>query len=142
MSSQGRLFVAVGLGAMLGSVARSLVSLGLLHLLGPGFGWGTLAVNVIGSLLIGLYATLTEPDGRVFASPARRQFVLAGFCGGFTTFSIFSLETLLLLERQAYAVATLNVGGSALLWLVAVWLGHLIGVRLNRLKGTANDRVH
>ena len=59
MKTQTRLLLAVGLGAMLGSIARSLVSVGLLHLLGPGFGWGTLAVNVAGSLLIGLYATLT-----------------------------------------------------------------------------------
>jgi CrcB protein len=142
MKSERRLFLAVGLGAMIGSVARSLVSLGLLHLLGPGFGWGTLAVNVTGSLLIGLYATLTEPDGRIFASPVGRQFVLAGFCGGFTTFSIFSLETLLLVERQKYVLAALNVGGSVLLWLAAVWLGYRLGVWLNRLKGSANDAIY
>ncbi|MBX3500831.1 MAG: CrcB family protein [Alphaproteobacteria bacterium] len=142
MTTEARIYFAVGLGAMIGSVARSLVSLGLLHLLGPGSGWGTLAANVVGSLLIGLYATLTEPDGRVFASPAKRQFVLAGFCGGFTTFSIFSLETLLLIERQAFALAAINIGGSVVLWLVAVWLGYRLGARLNRLKGSADDAIH
>ena len=136
MAPQSRLFVAVGLGASLGSVARYLGSLGALHLLGPGFAWGTLAVNVLGSFLIGLYSTLTEPDGRLMASPATRQFVLAGFCGGFTTFSIFSLETLLLVERGAFALAAINVAVSVILWLLAVWLGYRIGVRMNRLKGT------
>ena len=135
MTAQRRLYLAVGLGGMAGSLARGLVSVGLLHLLGPGFGWGTLAVNVAGSFLIGLYATLTEPGGRIFASPARRQFVLAGFCGGFTTFSIFSIETVLLVEQGALGLAALNVGGSVLLWLVAVWVGFRIGRRLNRLKG-------
>ena len=135
MTAQQRLYLAVGLGGMLGSVARGLVSLGLLQLLGPAFPWGTLAVNVLGSALIGLYATLTEPGGRLFASPAQRQFVLAGFCGGFTTFSIFSLETVLLVERGAPALAALNLGASLLLWLVGVWAGHRLGRRLNRLKG-------
>ena len=136
MRAQTRLLLAVGFGAMLGSIARSLVSVGLLQVLGPGYGWGTLTVNVAGSLLIGLYATLTEPDGRIFVSPARRQFVLAGFCGGFTTFSIFSLETMLLVERQAFGLAAINVAGSVVLWLVAVWCGYRLGVRLNRLKGS------
>ncbi len=135
MTAQRRLYLAVGLGGMLGAVARALVSVGLLGLLGPGFAWGTLAVNVLGSFLIGLYATLTEPGGRVFASPAQRQFVLAGFCGGFTTFSIFSLETVLLAEQGAPALAALKVGVSALLWLLAVWIGARLGQRLNRLKG-------
>ena len=135
MTMPGRLYLAVGLGAMLGSVARALVSLALLQLLGPGFPWGTLVVNVLGSLLIGLYATLSEPGGRIFASPARRQFVLAGFCGGFTTFSIFSLETLLLVERGAPALASANIVASVLLWLMAAWVGYRIGMHLNRLKG-------
>lgn len=135
MSAQRRLYLAIGMGGMLGSVARSLVSIGLLHLLGPGFAWGTLAVNFAGSFLIGLYATLTEPGGRIFASPAQRQFVLAGFCGGFTTFSIFSFETVLLVEQGAFDLAALNLGASLLLWLLAVWFGYRIGRRLNRLKG-------
>ncbi|MFN3547072.1 MAG: fluoride efflux transporter FluC [Mesorhizobium sp.] len=135
VTAQRRLYLAVGLGGMLGSVARGVVSMGLLHLMGPGFGWGTLAVNVLGSFLIGLYATLTEPGGRIFANPAQRQFVLAGFCGGFTTFSIFSLETVLLVEQGALPLAAVNLCASVLLWLLAVWIGYRVGQRLNRLKG-------
>lgn len=131
MARQARLFLAVGLGASLGSVARYLGSLGMVYLLGTGFAWGTLTVNVVGSFLIGLYATLTEPDGRLMAGPAMRQFVLAGFCGGFTTFSIFSLENLLLVERGAVGLAGINVVVSVALWLLAVWIGYRIAARLN-----------
>jgi CrcB protein len=134
---QARLYLAVGGGAALGSVARAAVSLALLALLGPGFAWGTLVVNVLGSFLIGLYATLTEPDGRLMAGPALRQFVLAGFCGGFTTFSIFSLETVFLAARGAWGLAALTVGLSPILWLLAVWIGYRLGLRINRLKGSA-----
>lgn len=136
MHRQARLYLAVGSGAALGSVARAATSLLVHHWLGPGFPWGTLVVNVLGSFLIGLYATLSEPDGRLMVSPATRQFVLAGFCGGFTTFSIFSLETLLLAERGAHGLAVLNVGLSVVLWLLAVWIGYRLGMRINRLKGT------
>lgn len=135
MSEQTRLYWAVGLGASLGSVARYLCSLAVHQLLGAGFPWGTLTVNVLGSLIIGFYATLTEPDGRLLARPATRQFMLTGFCGGFTTFSIFSLETLLLIQHGAYALGVANVLISTCLWLFAVWVGYRVGVRLNRLKG-------
>ncbi|MGF1594316.1 MAG: fluoride efflux transporter FluC [Kiloniellaceae bacterium] len=134
MAAEARLVLAVGLGAALGSVARYLCSLGMVHLLGPGFPWGTLTVNLLGSLLIGLYATLTEPGGRVAASPARLQFVLTGFCGGFTTFSVFSLETLLLFEQRSFVSAGFYVGLSLLLWLLAVLTGHRIGTCMNRPK--------
>lgn len=132
-AGQGRLYAAVAAGSALGAVARFLCSLGLLAWLGPAFPWGTLAVNVLGSFLIGLYASLSEPEGRLaMASPAARQFVLAGFCGGFTTFSIFSLETLLLVDMKAFAAAGLYVGASLGLWLLAVWLGYRLGATLNR----------
>jgi CrcB protein len=131
-----RIYLMVGLGSSLGAVARYFCSQTLIHLAGPVFPWGTLAVNVIGSFVIGLYASLTEPDGRIFASPARRQFVLAGFCGGFTTFSIFSLETLRLAAAARYDLAAANIVASIVLWLVAVWFGHRVGRRINRLKGT------
>jgi fluoride exporter len=134
--------VAVGLGSGLGAVARYLCSAATLAALGPAFPWGTLAVNVVGSFLIGLYATLTGPQGRLAVRPATRHFVLTGFCGGFTTFSIFSLETVHLVERGAPALAAANVAVSTALWLVAVWLGYRLAVRLSppaRPVGLASD---
>ncbi|WP_142846694.1 CrcB family protein [Telmatospirillum sp. J64-1] len=132
MAKQASLFLAVGLGAALGSVARSLASVGMIQLFGLGFAWGTLGVNILGSLLIGLYAAMTEPEDCITASPAARHFVMTGFCGGFTTFSFFSLETLLFIERGDLALAGLNAGLSVLFWLAAVWLGYRLGIRLNR----------
>ena len=130
-----RLYAAVALGSAVGAVCRYLCSLWALDLAGTGFPWGTLAVNVAGSLVIGLYATLTGPDGRLLVSPTARQAVMTGFCGGFTTFSMFSLETLWLLERQDYLRAGLSLSSSILLWLVAAWIGIRIATRMNRLKG-------
>jgi fluoride exporter len=132
---EARLYLAVGLGAAIGSAARAAIALGMQGALGTGFAWGTLTVNVLGSFLIGFYATLTEPDGRLLARPAARQFVLAGFCGGLTTFSLFSLETLFFVIEQRLDLAALYVGVSVVLWLLAVWLGYRLGLRLNRLKG-------
>ena len=134
MAASLRLYAAVGAGSALGALARFLCTVAMAGLLGPAFPWGTLAVNVLGSLVIGLYATLTEPDGRLLASPTQRQFVMAGFCGGFTTFSIFSLETLLLVEAQAFGLAGLYVGASLVLWLIFVWIGYRIGATMNRLN--------
>lgn len=131
------LFLAVGLGAALGSAARYLCALGMHMLLGPGFGWGTLTVNILGSFLIGFYATLSEPGGRLAASPAMRHFVIAGFCGGFTTFSIFSLETVLLVQEGKTGLAAIGVVASVVLWLLAVWIGYRAGSYLNR----ANEEV-
>jgi CrcB protein len=129
-----RLYAAVAAGSALGALARYLCSVAAVALLGPAFPWGTLTVNVLGSLLIGLYASLSEPDGRLLASPAQRQFVMAGFCGGFTTFSIFSLETLLLVDRHEFDLAAIYVAVSVALWLVSVWIGYRIGSKMNRLK--------
>ncbi|MDR6991978.1 MULTISPECIES: CrcB family protein [Luteimonas] len=134
--SAGRVYAAVMLGSALGAVARFGCSVAALELLGPGFPWGSLAVNVVGSFLIGLFAAVTEPGGRIFATPAQRQFLLAGFCGGFTTFSVFSLETLYLVEAGALALAGLNLAVSISAWLLAVWGGHAVGARLNRLQET------
>jgi fluoride exporter len=120
-------------GSVLGGVARYLVSL---IQLAPGFPWATLFVNVTGSFIIGLYSTLSGPDGRLFASARQRQFVMTGFCGGYTTFSTFSLETFKLLEGGMAQTAFLNIAVSVVTWLFAVWLGYVLARRLNRLKGS------
>ena len=126
----GRLYAAVMLGSTLGAVARYGCSLAMLHLLGTGLPWGTLTVNTVGSFLIGLFAAVTGPGGRVVVTPAQRQFLLTGVCGGFTTFSVFSLETLYLVEAGAPRLAGLNLGVSILAWLLAVWAGHAVGARI------------
>ena len=129
-------YAAVALGSMVGGVLRFLASSASLSLWGPGFPVGTLIVNVVGSFVIGFYATLTGPDGRVFASPQQRLLVMAGFCGGLTTFSTFSLETFMLMRSGKLLVAVANIGVSVVTWLAAVWLGHMLAMRLNRLKRT------
>ena len=131
MSAGTRLYAAVAAGSALGALARFLCSIALTGLLAPAFPWGTLAVNGLGSFLIGLYATVSGPGGRLPAGPTARQFVMAGFCGGFTTFSIFSLETLLLVETNAIGVAGVNVAASLAIWFTLAWVGCKIGARLN-----------
>jgi fluoride exporter len=129
------LYLAVSIGTVIGSVLRAVASMAALAYLGPGFPWGTLLVNVLGSFVIGFYATLSEPGGRVFAGTRQRQFVMTGICGGFTTFSMFSLETFLLMQSGDWPAAGLNIGASIVTWLGAVWLGHMFASRLNRLGG-------
>jgi fluoride exporter len=126
------LYAWVSFGSILGGLARYFTSLALDT--GPGFPWATLVINVVGSLIIGFYATLTGPDGRVLARPEHRQFVMTGFCGGYTTFSTFSLETFRLFHGGAKYTALAYIGASLVGWLTAVWLGHLMASRYNRLK--------
>ena len=116
------------LGSMIGGTARALLSLALA---GTAFPWATLGANVAGSFVIGLYAGLTGPEGRLMATGRQRQFVMTGICGGFTTFSLFSLETLRLAAR-APALAGLYLGLSLVLWFAAVWYGHATATRLNQ----------
>ena len=129
------MYLAVGLGTAIGGVLRAGVSLASLEWLGPGFPWGTLLANGIGSFVIGAYAALTGPDGRLFVSARQRQFVMTGICGGFTTFSVFSLETLQFAAQGEYTLAAINIGGSLVIWLLAVWAGHALAMRLNRPDG-------
>lgn len=129
-----RLYLAVGLGSVIGGTLRWLASEFLHAWLGAGFPWGTLFVNVSGSLAIGFYAALSGPDGRLFAGAVQRQFVMTGICGGYTTFSIFSLETIRLVDAGQLEVAGLYVGVSLVGWLVAVWVGFASATWLNRLR--------
>lgn len=97
-----------------------------------GLPWGTLAVNVGGSVLIGLYTALRGPGSRREASAAEQALVMAGFCGGFTTFSLFSAEVAGSLQRQQWGLATGLVSVSVLAWLAGVWAGYAAGSRLDR----------
>ena len=129
-------YMSVALGSLVGGVARYLVSVLFVSQIGDGFPWGTLFVNVTGSFVIGFYSALTGPDGRLLASPRQRQFVMVGICGGYTTFSAFSLETLRLVQSGNLHAASLNLGISVVGWLGAVWIGHALASRLNRLRGS------
>src|SRR5215475_1621096 len=117
------LYLWVALGSALGGIARFFCTGVAARLLGETFPWGTLFVNVLGSFIIGFFATLTGPDGRMFAGSTMRQFVMLGLLGGFTTFSSFSLQTLNLAQDGEWLQVCGNVVGSVVLCLVAVWLG-------------------
>ncbi len=122
----------IALGSALGGVARYWVSGLVARTIGETFPWGTLTVNVTGSFLIGLFAALSGPDGRLLVASPARQFVMLGLFGGFTTFSSFSLQTLSLVQDGEWLAAGTNVGASLVLCLVGVWLGYALGVAINR----------
>lgn len=126
------LYLAISIGSLIGSVLRALASLAALACLGPEFPWGTLFVNVVGSFMIGFYAAITGPEGRIFAGMYQHQFVTTGICGGFTTFSIFSLELFQFLHTGSLVLAGLYVSVSLITWLASVWLGHEFASHLNR----------
>src|SRR5262245_53403876 len=87
-------YLWIAIGSALGGMGRYWVSGIVAQLFGETFPWGTIIVNVSGSFVIGFFGTLTAPDGRLFVSANARQFVMVGLCGGYTTFSSFSLQTL------------------------------------------------
>ncbi|MDD3179774.1 MAG: fluoride efflux transporter CrcB [Opitutaceae bacterium] len=131
-----QLYLLIASGGALGSVTRFWFSGLVANQFGATFPWGTLLVNVTGSFAIGFFSTLTGPEGRVFASGTARQFFMTGLCGGYTTFSSFSLQTLNLARDGEWLQAGGNVAGSLVACLVAVWLGHLAAAYLNQLKGS------
>src|SRR6201987_658474 len=113
-------------GSALGGMARYWCSGVAARLIGETFPWGTIIVNIVGSFIIGFFATLTGPDGRVFADTLTRQFVMIGFCGGYPTFSSFSLQALNQLQDGEWWLAGANIALSVVACLVAVWAGYVL----------------
>jgi fluoride exporter len=127
-------YLWIAIGGALGSMARYGCSSLAAHWIGETFPWGTLFINVFGSLVIGFFATLTGPDGRLLVAPDFRQFVMVGICGGYTTFSSFSLQTLNLVRDGDVLAAGGNIVGSVVLCLAFVWLGHVGAAALNQTR--------
>ena len=133
-------YLWIAIGGALGSIARYGVG-GLVADKFPQtsqtFPLGTLVVNVTGSFVIGVLGALTVPEGkmtpqsRVFAT----QLLMTGVCGGYTTFSSFSLQTLNLLRDREWFYAGGNILLSVTLCMIAVWLGYLLGSTFNSMKG-------
>lgn len=124
----------IAIGSAGGGIARYWCSGVVARLIGETFPWGTLLVNVLGSFVIGFIATLTAPDGRVFIGSTARLAFMSGFCGGYTTFSSFSIQTLNLLNNGEFLYAGANIGLSVLLCLVAVWAGSVLAASINALR--------
>jgi CrcB protein len=124
----------IAIGSAIGGLSRHWLSGIVARLAGETFPWGTLLINVTGSFVIGFFGTLTGPDGRVFVGSTGRQFVMVGICGGYTTFSSFSLQTLNLLNDGEWLGAGGYVGASVVLCLLAVWAGYALAIGLYSLK--------
>jgi CrcB protein len=129
------MYLAVALGGALGTMGRYFVSGVVANAFGETFPWGTLIINITGSFIIGFFATLTAPDGRLMVSGTTRQFVMIGICGGYTTFSSFSLQTLNLMRGGEWGPAAGNMLGSVVLCMIGVWLGAVSAAAINQLKG-------
>ena len=124
-------YVWVAIGGALGSVARFALSNAMVLLAGPGFPYGTLLINVSGSFVISFFGALTAMDARWPLSFEARAFVTVGVCGGFTTFSSFSLQTVDLIKHGAAGRAIIYAALSVILCLLACALGYLAANAVN-----------
>lgn len=124
-------YLLIGLGGALGSMARHWSNGLAAAALGIAFPWGTLIINVLGSMIIGFAAAAMGAGGRFPVSDEARLFLMVGICGGYTTFSAFSLQTLTLLQNGEVLPAAGNIGLSVILCLIGVWLGYAAGMAIN-----------
>jgi len=129
-------YLWIAIGSALGGMSRYACSRYIAVWFGETFPWGTIFVNVLGSFIIGFFATLTGPDGRAMVAPDMRMFVMVGFCGGYTTFSSFSIQTLDLIRNRDFLEAGGNILLSVILCMIAVWLGYVLAAWLNGSKLT------
>lgn len=130
------MYLLVALGGAIGTTGRYFISGLAARLIGETFPWGTLIINVTGSFIIGFFAALTGPDGRLYVGSSGRQFFMTGICGGYTTFSSFSLQTLNLMNDGEWFRAGANMGLSLVLCLIAVWAGFMLANMINTMKWT------
>jgi CrcB protein len=124
------IWLVVALGSAFGGVARFAVSLLAVRFFGLAFPWGTLFINIVGSFVITLFGALTLSNGLMPASAETRAFVMVGICGGFTTFSSFSLQTVDLLRAGQTAAAAFYVLASVVLCVVGAFLGYWLVTRM------------
>jgi CrcB protein len=124
-------FLLIAIGSALGGVGRFWLTGAVSRVSGSLFPWGTLVVNVSGCLVIGLFASLTGPGGRISVPGEWRQFVMIGICGGYTTFSSFALTSMTLMQDGEFLAAAGNILLSVALCLLAVWLGHWLALQVN-----------
>jgi fluoride exporter len=124
-------YLWVAVGGAIGSVARFALGNAMLQAMGPDFPWGTLLINVSGSFVISFFGVLTGMNARFPMPPEARIFVTVGLCGGFTTFSAFSLQTVELARTGYPGRAALYVAASAALCIIACALGYVSAAALN-----------
>lgn len=118
-------------GGAIGTFARYALSLWALPF-SRELPWGTIVINILGSFLIGFFGTLTLAHGRYPVTENFRLFVMIGICGGFTTFSSFSLQTLDLIRSGAMVRAGANIAASVVFCVAAVALGHFFAAQFNQ----------
>jgi fluoride exporter len=127
-------YLWVAIGSALGGMARQWCTTMSARWFGVDFPWGTLAINIIGSFVIGAFFTLTGTDGRFDVTDNAKLFVMTGICGGYTTFSAFSLQTLSLVQDGEWPRAGAYVLASVGLCLLAVWGGYALASAFNGLR--------
>lgn len=123
----------IAVGGAIGTMGRYWINLIFTARFGEAMPWGTIFINISGSLIIGLFAALTETGGRLPVPPEIRNFMLVGLCGGYTTFSSFSLQTLTLIQTGEPGRALANVLISVTACIFAVWLGFTLPEAIGRL---------
>jgi fluoride exporter len=128
-------YLWVAIGSALGGMARHWCTFVATKWLGTAFPWGTLFINILGSFVIGLFFTLTGVDGRFAVPTDAKAFVMVGICGGYTTFSAFSLQTLALAQEGEWLRAGAYIAASVILCLIGVWAGHAIATAMNGAPG-------
>jgi CrcB protein len=128
-------YLWVAIGGALGSMMRYGFSGAIAQMTGQTFPYGTMFVNVTGALLIGILASLSASESRFFIPAPARMFLMTGVCGGYTTFSTFSLESFNLLREGETLRALANMLLSVVFCILAVWIGYVAAFALSRPRG-------